>query len=371
MRVAIAHDYLTQRGGAEKVVLALVRAYPQSEITTTLYDEASTYPDFEEVSIRTTWLNRISVLRRHHRWALPFLAPVVGATRIEADCVIASSSGWAHGFRTSAPKVVYCYSPARWLYQSGAYLGESAGLGTRLALGTLRPLLKRWDYRKAQSATTYLAISTAVQTRILHTYGIHAAVVPAPHSMDATAPQESPYLAGSEPFKSEGYFLCISRLLPYKNVDKVVLGLRAAGLPLVVVGAGPEEDRLRDLAGQGAQFFKNLTDAQIRWLYAHSAAVVSASYEDFGLTPIEAACFGKPSIVLRWGGFLDTVVEGETGVFFDSPDTAAIAEAVAAFQAIAWSSATLKHHASQYSEEVFARRIAKVVETIEAGDQQA
>ena len=118
-RVAIAHDYLTQRGGAERVVLALTRAFPDAPVYTTLFDPASTFPEFSSVDVRTSGLNRVSAFRRDHRLALPVLAMAANSIRIDADVVIASSSGWAHGFRTSGAKVVYCYSPARWLYQSG------------------------------------------------------------------------------------------------------------------------------------------------------------------------------------------------------------------------------------------------------------
>ncbi|GAY16503.1 glycosyltransferase [Mycobacterium sp. shizuoka-1] len=359
-RIAIAHDYLTQRGGAEKVVLALARAFPEAPIYTTLYEPGSTYPEFQAHDIRPSWLNRVALLRKFHRLALPLLAAVVGSTKINATHTIASSSGWAHGFRTSGTKIVYCYSPARWLYQPDAYLGSDRMTAKRLALKVFSPLLKRWDKRQAATATKYFAISTAVQQRIRETYKIEAEVLPAPHSIDPTLPQE-PVDIAALPAAADGFYLCISRLLPYKNVDVVIDAFNELGLPLVVVGAGPEERRLRQKAGPSILMVKNLTDAQMRWLYAHCVAVLAASFEDFGLTPIEAATFGKPSIVLRWGGFLDTIREGETGLYFDQPVPELVREAVEKSRTKVWNPDVIRAQAATFSEERFLARLMEVL----------
>ncbi|MCT2085758.1 glycosyltransferase [Microbacterium enclense] len=366
--VAIAHDYLTQRGGAEKVVLALQRAFPKAPIYTTLYQPETTYPEFAASTIVTSPLNRIPLLRRSHRLALPFLAWAAGRTRVDAKHTIVSSSGWAHGFPTTGSKIVYCYSPARWLYQRDAYLGTSKVTLTSVALRVLSPFLKRWDRRASRSATKYFAISTVVQRRIQETYGIDSEVLPAPHSVDMTIPQEPVDLGPLE--EQQGLYLCISRLLPYKNVDVVIEAFNVLGLPLVVVGAGPEERRLSALAGPNVVMVKDLTDGQIQWLYARSIAVVSSSYEDFGLTPIEGATHGKPSIVLRWGGFLDTILEDRTGVYFDEPTPEALSAAVTRFQASTWDEETIRRHADLFTEEHFARRLRDEIDRLDAASDR-
>lgn len=333
----------------------MVRAFPSAPIYTTLFDAKRTYPEFTQHDIRMSWLSRLPLLNRFHRLALPLLAWAAATTNIDAGCTIASSSGWAHGFRSTGAKIVYCYSPARWLYQPDAYLGSSGLTAKRLVLNVLAPCLKRWDKRNASTAVKYFAISSAVQKRIHDAYGIEAEVLPAPHSMDATQPQEPVDLSSMT--AQRDYYLCISRLLPYKNVDVVIEAFNALKLPLVVVGGGPEERKLRAMAGPTIRMTKDLTDAQIRWLYARCTAVVSASYEDFGLTPIEGAVFGKPSIVLRWGGFLDTVRDGETGVFFDDPSPGLLCEAVTASRGRRWDSDEIKRHSNAFSEEAFAARL--------------
>ena len=343
------------------MVLALTRAFPDAPVYTTLFDPAGTFPEFSSVDVRASGLNRLSVFRRDHRLALPVLAFASNSIRIDADVVIASSSGWSHGFRTTGAKVVYCYSPARWLYQSDRYLGEASGRVRRFALGALGPLLRTWDRRAAHSADRYLAISTEVQGRIQSTYALDSTVVPAPHSMDPLGPQESLEHLGV-PADATDFYLCLSRLLAYKNVDKVIEAVgRDPHRRLVVVGSGPEERRLaRDLPANVA-LVKNLSDAQLRWLYARCRAVVSASHEDFGLTPIEGATFGKPSVVLRWGGFLDTILEGVTGEYFDEVSAASITAALHRFESRSWDAAAIRGHAHRYSEDAFAATLTQVV----------
>ena len=356
MRVALVHDYLTQRGGAERVVLSLTRAFPDAPLHTSLYDPAGTFPEFAAVDVRPLPLNAVATFRHRHRLALPLLAPAFSRLEIAADVVVCSSSGWAHGARVAGRKVVYCHTPARWLYQPDRYLrGRAAPL--RLATRGLRRPLLRWDRAAAASADRYLANSAVVATRIRDAYGIEAEVVPPPPAI--TPDGETEAVHGVEP----GFVLAVSRLLPYKNLDAVVRAF--AELPaerLVLVGRGPLEQELRRLAGANVTVVGGVSDAELRWLYAASAGLVAASHEDFGLTPLEAASFGKPAAVLRWGGFLDTVDEGRTGLFFDRPLTAEVAKAVRALRATPWDAAAVRAHATRFSERRFMERLTRIVQ---------
>lgn len=362
-RVAIAHDYLTQRGGAERVVLAMARAFPEARIHTTLYDPEGTYPEFASHDVVTSPLNRIAPLRRDHRLALPLLAPAASAMRVDADVVLVSSSGWAHGFRHPGRTLVYCYSPARWLYQTDTYLGGAAHRSPRgLALLGLRPVLRRWDRRAAHSSTRYLAISRVVRERIRDTYGLDAEVVPAPHSMDAAAPQEVvPELAD---WADEGYHLVVSRLLPYKNVGVVVEAVRGTGHRLVVVGAGPGRDALLATRPDNVRLVSGLSDPQVRWVYAHSRTLVAPSIEDYGLSPLEAAVFGRPSLTLRAGGYLDTVVEGVTGLHVDAPDPALVRAGLDEVERHRFDPDALRAHAARFGESGFAERLRAEVDAL-------
>ena len=355
--VALAHDYLTQRGGAERVVLSLCKAFPGSPLHTALYSPGDTFPEFATVDVRPSGLNRAALLRKHHRLALPLLAPVFGRTEIAAELVVCSSSGWAHGVQTTGRKLVYCYSPARWLYQEDRYVGRSPI--RRLALLPLRRRLVAWDRRAALSADVYVTSSRAVRERIRDTYGLDAEIVPPPPTL---APA-----GGLRPLAQleAGFLLCVSRLLPYKNVDKVAEAFGRSELRnarLVIVGSGPESARISRHSPPNVLFASRVTDEELRWLYHASAGVVAASYEDYGLTPLEAASLGKPAAVLRWGGFLDTVVEGETGLFFDRPEPAAIADACTRLLNASWSADALRAHAARFAEERFVERIRDIAE---------
>ncbi len=354
--VAIVHDYLTQRGGAERVVLSMLKAFPDAPLYTSLYRPDMTFPEFAEADVRTLALDLLPPLRRNHRLALPLLAPAFSRLEVRADVTICSSSGWAHGARVRGRKVVYCYTPARWLYQGKRYLGERAQPAAGAALGALHPYLKRWDRRAAASADRYLTLSTAVSERIKEVYGRDAEILPPPLTIEANEPMEP--VDGLAP----GFFLCVSRLLPYKNVAQVCEAFSTlADERLAVAGDGPEASYLRARAPANVRLLGSVTDAQLRWLYASSFAAVAASYEDFGLTPLEAAAFGKPSAVLRWGGFLDTVREGSTGVLFNAPEAQEIRRAVAVLRSREWDAATIRAHAESYSESRFVERLREVV----------
>jgi len=348
-RVAIVHDYLTQRGGAERVVLALLRAFPRARLVTSVYCAQGTFPEFADHTVETTWLNRFAVLRADPRRALPLLAPTFGRTVVEdVDIVISSSSGWAHGVRTSAPKIVYCYNPPRWLYQAEEY---SAGLSLlpRFASRAMAPCLRRWDQRAAMTAAAYIGISTPVIGRIRRAYGRGALLVPPPVTIDVTSPSQP--IEGIEP----GFLLTVARGRGYKNTDIVVDGVqRMADQRLVVVGDMRVSERVRGVG--------RVSDAQLRWLYANCRALVSASYEDFGLTPLEANAFGRPAVVLRAGGFLDTLVEGVTGVFIEEPTAVAVADAIRKLPSV--DTDAVRAHAQTYSAESFAIRMRQIVDDV-------
>jgi glycosyltransferase involved in cell wall biosynthesis len=362
--VALAHDYLTQRGGAERVALSLTHAFPHTVLHTTLYEQSSTFPEFSQVDVEALPINRMSVLRHHHRLALPMLASAVAEHPIKADVLLTSSSGWAHGFPTKGRKVVYCHAPARWLYQTDRYAGTEHGTtmrsrGIDAAIRLLGPGLRQWDQRAAHSANRYIVNSTVVKQAVADAYGIEAEVIPPPPATFAPGGETQALPGVDTPF-----MLCVARLLPYKNVDRVIEAVgQLPGVSLVIVGDGPERARLATLAARvgGTVLAGRVSDAQLRWLYENCEGLVAASYEDFGLSPLEAAGFGKPTAALRGGGYLDTVVPSRTGVFFAHADETAIAGGVEKLLRSSWDADGIREHARAFSEERFIERIRAVV----------
>ena len=366
-RVAIAHDYLTQLGGAEKTVLNMSRAFPDAPIYTMLYDADATFPEFRDLDVRVPMFNKVKPFRKHHRAALPILPLVARSIYIDADVVLSSSSGWAHGFRTNGRKLVYCHSPARWLYQSAAYLGDKGNTAARLGLRAAAPYLRSWDRREALRSDRYLANSTEIRGRISDAYGIDADIVFPPVSKPATAhvesiPEVTEWLRGDAP--DDSFYLVVSRLLPYKNVDAIVRAFAGSNRRLVVVGHGPQADQLRALKGDNVVMLSHLSDGTLAWLYKNCRAIIAASYEDYGLTPLEAGVWGKPAIALRFGGFLDTILEDVSGMYFDTPTPQAVADALNRFESMRFDPDKVRRHVNQFSQQSFAEQLRTAVEQL-------
>ena len=382
-QVAVAHDYLTQRGGAERVVLDIAQAFPSAPLYTSLYDPEGTYSAFRALDIHTSPLNGVGTLRRHHRLAFPLLALAVSHIDIDADVTIASSSGWAHGVSSTGRLIVYCHAPARWLYQSTNYAGrrDSINLAARLrrqavraAIAALGPPLRRWDRRAAQRADCYLANSTVTAQAVADVYGLDAQIVPPPPALTPDGAMEP--VDGLD----QDFVLCVARLLPYKNVDRIIEAMdHLPDLKLAVVGSGPDRTRLEALAvargsrrlGDGStrgriSLLGRRSDEELRWLYANSLGLVAASIEDYGLTPLEAASFGRPTFALRAGGYLDTIADGETGLFFDSLDPVDVAAVVRSGIEHRWSERHLLGQAESFSAARFRTKLQQIVDQVNA-----
>lgn len=362
-RVAIVHDYLTQRGGAERVVLSLCKAFPDAPVYSSFYHPEGTFPEFGERDVRPLWLDRAGALRKRHRVTLPVLPFVFSTSRVDADVVICSTSGFAHGIRTRGQKLVYCHSPAKWLYRRDDYLGAHPSKVAPGMLRLLSPFLRSFDRRAAQSADKYLASSTFVASQIDEVYGIEAEVLFPPGGLATEGPCEP--VAGVAP----GFLLMVARLMAYKNVAQVIEAFRRLPeLELVIVGQGPERDTLVADTPDNVKFVGGVSDATLRWLYMNCAGLVAASREDFGLTSVEAASFGKPVAALRWGGFLDTVIP-YTGVFFDTPEAKPIAQAVHRLLGQAWNETAIRKHAEAFSELRFIDRMRRLVDVLHARER--
>ncbi|MFL0421069.1 glycosyltransferase [Micrococcus luteus] len=364
-RIAIAHDYLTQKGGAERVVLALHRMWPDAPIYTTFYDPEGTFPEFKDARIITSPLNRVGLLRKDPRRALPLLPLASSLMHVKEPIAVVSTSGWAHGFRYDGATLVYCHTPARWVYLLDDYLGEGGrnSIKGRIAR-VLRPGLQMWDRAAVRRRSRYVANSTVVKERIEDVYGLEAVdLVFPPHSVSTEGPQEP--IPGAEWLAEDGFLLSVARLMPYKHVDVAIEAAACAGRPLVVIGKGPEEARLRAMAGEDVVFGQDLTDAQLRWAYAHATALIAASHEDFGITPLEASAWGVPTVALHAGGYLDTIAEGVNGVFVDAPTVDDVTGGVKRLLATDWDVDAMRAHAARFSEEEFARRISALVAELE------
>jgi glycosyltransferase involved in cell wall biosynthesis len=355
-RVVFVHDHLMTRGGAERGLLSMLKAAPGAEVVTSFSDPDVSYAAFRDHPVRTLPIGRSRWLTRHYRAAMPLFAPSFTAAKVDADVVVCGSSGWAQGVRTTGRKVVYFYALSRWLHEQDDYLRGDGSLA-RAAVKALAPPLRRWDRWSVRSGDRFVTESSWMQRRLGELYGIDADVLPLPNTLDVQGPATP--VEGVEP----GFFLSVGRIVNYKHVDLLVDAF--AGLPderLVVAGKGPLADALQQRATPNVRFVGDADDGMLRWLYGNAAAVISAAAEPFGLTPVEGASFGTPTVAVADGGFLDTVVPGETGVHFDRRSPDAVRAAVVELRATRWDADRIRAHAEVYSEGRFVAGVRRLID---------
>jgi glycosyltransferase involved in cell wall biosynthesis len=353
-RVAIVHDYLNQRGGAEKVVLELSNIWPQAPIYTSLYRPDSTFDGFRGRDIRTSFLDRIPVDRGFRNLFPLYPAAFWSFGEIDADVVLASSSGWAHMARAveGAVHAVYCHTPARWLYGE-EYLGRDrrAALLSCFA-GSFRQL----DRRAARRADVYIANCEGIRRRIADTYERDATVVWPPVDVE----RFTPHPRGER-------LLVISRLLPYKHVDLVVSAAKQLGLGLDIVGDGPLLDELRRDAGPGVAFHGAASEETVARLLEGCLVACVAGEEDFGMVAVEAQAAGKPVVAYSRGGARETIVDGVTGALFEAQTVADVAAAIAACERIETSPEEIARMAGRFSRDAFRDGIIRTIASAARG----
>jgi len=355
VRTAFVHDYLTQLGGAERVLAEMHPLYPDAPIYTSLWDRKAVGSAFDGIDIRTTWLQRIPGGSRAFRALLPLYPRAFESLDLHAyDLVVSSTTSFAKGVltRSDALHVSYVNTPTRFLWYPEEYANELTPAPLRPLLHAVLPGLRRWDYLAAQRPTRMIANSANVAARIRACYNRDCDIVPCPVDVDGFAPSD----------EIDDYYLVVARLLPYKRVALAIEACNAIGVRLVVVGSGPDESRLRRLAGPTVRFAGRVDDAQRRALYARARAVLVPGVEDFGLVALEAAASGRPAIAFAAGGSLETIVEGETGSFFHEATAEALAEKLRSFDPNAFDRRRLVAHAQAYSPQRFRERLRELIE---------
>jgi len=351
-RVAIVHDYLNQRGGAERVVLDLSDIWPGAPIYTSLYRPGSTFAAFRGRDIRTSFIDRLPVDRGFRNLFALYPAAFWALGEIDADVVIISSSGWAHMVRSAARavRVVYCHTPARWLYASD-YMNAGGRRALRQAmLAPAAPGLRRLDVSAARRADLYIANSANVRERIRNAYGLVPVVVHPPVDTERLRPTP----------RGER-LLVVSRLLAYKRVDLVVAAAQRLGRGLDVVGDGPLLEQLRRAAGPDIVFPGAGQEETVMQLLHRRFSVCVAGEEDFGIAAVEAQAAGKPVVAFGRGGARETVAHGVTGVLFEEQTVEAVMGAIGDCERLATPPHVIAANATRFSARAFAERLGTVV----------
>ncbi len=368
MKLAIVHDALVNLGGAERVVGILHELFPEAPIYTSVYLAERTHASLRRADIRPTFLQK--VVRSEPQLKLLFPLTYLAMRRLDLsgyDVVLSSSTFCAKNVAppAGARHICYCYSFFRPAWEFDQYV--AAYDWNRLAKAALRPLFAGFrglDYRAAQQPHRLVTLSHHAARKIERAYGRKPSVVYPPVDV-ARYPLAS---------RSEDYYLVVSRLMPYKRIDIVAEAFRRLGQRLKIVGAGPDLERLKALAGPSVEFLGGVSEETLVDYYARCRCLVFPGEEDFGLVPLEAHACGKPVIALGRGGALETVVavndpdraarpaREATGVFFYEQTAEAVIAAVRLFESLEFSAPAIRERAWHFDKIQFQRELVSFIE---------
>lgn len=353
MKIAIVHDLLTQMGGAERVLSVLHRMFPEAPIYTAASNNGKMMESLREADIRTTWMQRIPGIERNFKKMLPLYPTAIPQLNWKGyDIIISSSFMFAKSIQVPAGTFHYCYchTPMRFAWDFESYIErEPYSLLVKTALRSYVKYLRKWDVKTSGRVDKYVANSTVVQQRIHNFYGREAEVIFPPVETDrfSIAPTTG------------DYYLIVSRLVPYKRIDLAVEAFSKIGLPLYIVGDGPDRARLQSIAKPNVRFFGRLEDAEVSKMMAECRAFIFPGEEDFGITPLEANASGRPVIAYRGGGALDTVNPQVSGLYFEQMNPDDLARAVLEAERSRWDPVAIRQHAELFGTKRFERELSE------------
>ncbi len=353
-RVALIHDFLLDVRGAERVFLVLCDLFPQADLFTAVYDERGTEGRFAERSITTSFLQRTRPSARTFRALLPLYPYAMESLDLRGyDLVISSSSAWAHGVipGVDAVHISYCHNPFRYAWNAREATLAKYDPVRRAMLAFVFQRWRQWDWIAAQRVDLYAANSETTRRRIKRYLGRDATVLYPPVETGRFSPGE----VGED-------YVVLTELMPHKRIDLAIAAFNALKRPLTIIGNGPDARRLRRLAGPTVRFTGRVSDEEAARLLRQSRALIVTATEEFGIAAVEAQASGRPVIALRAGGVRETVIEGETGAFFDRLDAQSLADAVRGFDTLAVDPAACVQNASRFDRDHFRHGLWSLVD---------
>jgi len=378
-KIALVHDYLNQYGGGERVVEATAEVWPDAPIYTSIFDKdlMASWLKIPAERIKTNFIQKlpfIKHLNKHYFFFYPIAFRMQNLG--EADIVISSSSYAAKFVKAGKNAIHICYlhTPPRFLWGYDTELTRYYAKPFdrflspfyQLAVPPIKSALRYFDYKVAQGIDYFIANSKEVQGRIKKHYNRDSVVIYPPVDVERFSKQTTDYRLQQEAVvgrqKADSFFLVVSRLGGYKKVDIVVGAFNKLGLPLKIVGEGPQYSYLKKIAKDNIEILGRLGDEEVTKLLGSCTALVFPTHEDFGIVPVEAMAAGKPVIAYRGGGALETVAEGVIGEFFDQQTSDDIIGAVKKFNPGKYDPQACRLQAQKFSKEVFQRKMKFFVE---------
>jgi len=363
MKVALIHDHLAQNGGAEKVLKSLADLYPDAPIYTLLYDKKNVDKHFKNRHIETSIIQKLPGGIKHYQWYMPFMPMAVEFFDLrEFDLVISDASAFAKGVITSPDTlhICYCHAPTRYLWDyTHQYINELRyNKYFKKVISLVLNYIRVWDKSAADRVDKYIANSRTVQKRIKKYYRRSSSVIYPPVELDKFYISE----------KQEDYFLVGGRLAPYKRVDLVIEAFRRLErndtVKLKIFGSGVDLDRLKKIAGnnKNIEFLGRASEEEKAELYSRCLAFINPQEEDFGITVVEAMASGRPVIAYRKGGATETIIENETGKFFNKQTSDDLYNVLKDFDANQFNPQKIREYAKQFSEEKFKEKIKTFID---------
>jgi glycosyltransferase involved in cell wall biosynthesis len=356
MKVALVHDYLTQRGGAERVFELFCKRFPNADIYTAIYDPEQTI-QLGKRAVQTSLLQNLPGASKYFRLLAPFYYPAFRSLDLqEYDLILSSTSSFAKAVRkrSDAHHICFCHNVTRFLWDTSTYLNEYKDFQMFYPIiEKIFQTMRKNDLASAQEPDVYVANSTTVARRIQEIYGKPALMVNYPIDVEK-------FVFCNE--KSD-FYLASARLLSYKRIDVIVNAFNQLGWKLIVTGDGPERQRLEAIASGNVTFLGYVSDEQRRDLLSKAKGVIVAALEDYGLVPIEANASGTPVIAYGAGGVLDTQISQKTGLFFEEQTPSSLVSALLKFQEAEWNYGEIRDHAlSKFTETAFFEKVDHIIQ---------
>lgn len=356
MKVALVHDWMNQIGGAEDVLESLVSLFPNAPIYTSIYAPNRMPAHWKNWDIRTGFIDKLPFAHRKQQLYLPaYPFSFEQFDFREYDLVISNKSGFCHGIITGpeTTHICYCLTPTRYIWRYPQYAErEQLGRFTRAILPPFLTFLRQWDQLAARRVDHFVAISQEIQRRIGKVYRRKAAIIHPPVNTGRFMPTD----------QVDDYYLLVGRLIPYRRVDLLIEAFNRLQRPLLIAGSGRDRERLEAMAGPTIKFLGYVPDDELPALVARCRAFMWPGEEDFGIAPLQAMAAGRPVIAYAAGGVLETVVPGQTGLFFHEQTVQAVVEAIEAFDPDAYDTAVIRRHAEKFDTAVFKRKLCDFVE---------
>lgn len=359
MRVAIVADWLTNMGGAEKVIEMFLDLYPDADIFTTVYNPEKMSERFINKDIKTSFLQYIPWARKRWQNFLPLLPVAIETLDLkDYDLVLSSSSSVAHGAITGKDTlhICYCHNPMRYAWDGcHEYIEKSSyNRFMKFVIPFFINLIRLWDFYASDRPDYYIANSEFVKNRISKYFRQKSKVIYPPVDTSLFTPAEDTKLGD--------YYVLLGRLVHFKKADLVVRVFSKLGLSLKVIGTGPEEEYLKSIAGPSIDFLGSRSDQDVAGLLRRCQALVFPQEEDFGITPLEAMASGRPVIAYKAGGALETVVEGITGTFFQEQTEECLMDVIRDFDAHAYNKELIRKQAEKFSKQRFKKELKAYID---------